>query len=150
MNNSATSHLPGQIDKSGVLQSAPPQKIYSRPRKGRGFFLTLLIASGLIILFLLTLFLKGREITIFTLKRFVVNKAFVTLLPEAYTLEKAEQVRKTVYDFFDDTRSDAAILQVSRHMQEMMQDEKVTDAEVISLLQLIEKVQKPKEAADGT
>ncbi len=148
MNDSPISHLPAALDKSGTEQT--DRKSASKRRKGRGFFLTLLIASGLVILFLLTLFLQGREITLFTLKKFVVNKAFVTLLPEAYTLERAEQVRQTVYDFYDNARSDAAILLVSQRMQAIMKDEKVTDVEVISLLQLIEKVQKSEEAADRT
>ena len=85
---------------------------------------------------------KGREIHNFTFKKFVINKALVTLLPPEYTLEEAERVRETVYRFYDNAKadqvSDADLLEVSNRIQRIMADEKITDEEVKGLLALIE------------
>ncbi|MDC4225117.1 MAG: hypothetical protein MPW15_13030 [Candidatus Manganitrophus sp.] len=114
-----------------------------KPRKqGRGFFLTLLIISGVVIVFMTLLAVKGREIHNFTFKKFVINKALVTLLPSEYTLEEAEQVRKTVYQFYDNAKADqvndADLLEVSNRIQGIMADDKITDDEAKGLLALIE------------
>jgi len=114
-----------------------------KPRKqGRGFFLTLLIVSGVVITSMTLLAVMGREIHNFTFKKFVINKALVNLLPAEYTLEEAEQVRETVYRFYDDAKadqvSDADLLEVSNRIQTIMSDEKITDEEAKGLLALIE------------
>lgn len=120
-------------------RTATPRK----PRKqGRGFFLTLLIVSGVVIIFLTVLAVKGREIHNFTFKKFVINKALVALLPSEYTLEEAERVRETVYAFYDNAKadqvSDADLLEVSSRIQAIMADDKITDEETKGLLDLIE------------
>ena len=111
-------------------------------RQGRGFFLALLIVSGVVIVFLTVLAVKGRDIHNFTFKKFVINKALVTMLPPEYTLEEAERVRETVYRFYDhakaDQVSDADLLEVSNRIQGIMTDEKITDEETKGLLALIE------------
>lgn len=96
-------------------------------------------------MFLDALFFKGREIHTFTFKKFVINKAFVSLLPKEYTLEEAEQVRGAVYRFYSATPeevTDQALLRVSQRIQTLMADERITDEEVQGLLALI----KEKEA----
>lgn len=84
---------------------------------------------------------KGREIHNFTFKKFVINKALVELLPSEYTLEEAEQVRETVYRFYDNAKaeqiSDADLLEVSNRIQAIMTDDKITDEEAKGLLALI-------------
>jgi len=104
--------------------------------------LTLLIISGVVILFMTLLAVKGREIHNFTFKKFVINKALVTLLPAEYSLEEAERIRETVYRFYDragaDQVSDADLLEVSNRIRQIMADEKITDEEVKGLLALIE------------
>ncbi len=114
----------------------------TRKKEGRGFFIALLVISGICIVVLGVLFFSGRAITLFTFKKFVVNKAFVRLLPREYTLEKAESIRKQVYDFFDkaeeDNIPDTAVMRVSRKIQQIMADEKITEDEVQSLVTLIE------------
>ncbi|MBI3359428.1 MAG: hypothetical protein HY201_03460 [Nitrospirae bacterium] len=112
-------------------------------REGRGLFIALLVVSGICIVVLGVLFFSGRAITLFTFKKFVVNKAFVRLLPREYTLEKAELIRKQVYDFYDHAEEegipDTTVMRVSQKIQQIMADEKMTDEEVQSLLTLIEK-----------
>lgn len=115
-----------------------------RKRSGRGFFLTLLISSGMLILFLFLLFFMGRGMTVFTFKKFVINKAFVSLLPTEYTLEQAEAIREEVYGFYDSARennvSDADLLRVSGMIQNIMGDERITPEEVAELRSLIQSV----------
>ncbi len=104
--------------------------------------MALLIVSGVVIVFLTVLAVKGRDIHNFTFKKFVINKALVTMLPPEYTLEEAERVRETVYRFYDhakaDQVSDADLLEVSNRIQGIMTDEKITDEETKGLLALIE------------
>lgn len=94
------------------------------------------------IVFLTVLAVKGREIHNFTFKKFVINKALVALLPSEYTLEEAEQVRETVYLFYDNAKAnqvtDADLLEVSNRIQAIMTDDKITDEEAKGLLALIE------------
>ena len=133
----------GRSSEGAVSSEMTRQVVHQNKKQGRGFFLTLLILSGSAILFLAAFFFKGREIHIFTFQKFVVNKAFVTLLPREYALEEAEAVRKGVYDFYDGAKegevSDQALFQVSRRIQAIMADEKITDEEVQELLNLIER-----------
>ncbi|MFQ5779630.1 MAG: hypothetical protein ACE5HN_02440 [Nitrospiria bacterium] len=130
-----------QSTETALLPNRP--KAQKKKKEGRGFFLTLLIVSGIIILFMTVLFFKGKEITIFTFQRFVVNKAFVSLMPAEYTLEETEAVRERVYDFYEAARagevSDQALLQVSTRIQSILEDQQILDEEIQSLLTLIEK-----------
>jgi len=114
-------------------------------REGRGFFIALLAISGLCILALYLFFFAGRSITLFTFKKFVINKAFVRLLPREYNLKKAEAIRKQVYDFYDHAGDqkipDTTVMRVSQKIQQIMADEKITEEEVQSLMTLMEKNQ---------
>ncbi len=119
------------------------QRAVAEPhRKGRGFFIALIAISGVCIVALGAFFFAGRAITLFTFKKFVINKAFVRLLPRAYTLEKAESIRQQVYDFYDHAGEnkipDTTVMRVSQKIQQMMADEKITEEEVQSLLILIQ------------
>jgi len=111
-------------------------------REGRGFFIALLVISGICIVALSLVFFAGRAITLFTFKKFVINKAFVRLLPREYNLEKAELIRKQVYDFYDHAGDngipDTTVMRVSQKIQQIMTDEKITEEEVLSLTALIE------------
>ncbi len=108
-------------------------------REGRGFFITLLVTSGVLIVLLSVVF--SQAFIRFTFKKFVINKAFVSLLPKEYTLERAEAVRGRVYAFYDAAGQrdvgDAAVYGVSKKIQEIMADETITHAEVESLLAII-------------
>ncbi len=135
---------PRDISQSseGVLPLQNTVSPGKKPRKqGRGFFLTLLVISGIIIFCMTLLAVKGRALHNFTFKKFVINKALVTLLPAEYTLEEAEQIRQTVYQFYDhaqdDGVSDADLLEVSQRIKRILTDEKITDEEVKGLMSLI-------------
>lgn len=78
---------------------------------------------------------------IFTFEKFVINKAFVSLLPADYSLEKTEAIRKEVVDFYEAASADkvdeAALIEVSTRLQEMIQDDQVLDEEVKTFIALI-------------
>ncbi|MEK7748186.1 MAG: hypothetical protein AAB300_03840 [Nitrospirota bacterium] len=121
-------------------------KGFIRKKEGYRFFLGLLIVSGAVIFCLGILFFYSREIALFTFKRFVINKAFVSMLPKEYTLEKAESIRSTVYYFYEHAEEqgvlDRTVMRVSQRVQEIMADEKMTHEEVQSLLMLVEQANK--------
>lgn len=97
-----------------------------------------MVVSGIVILFLYTLYFGGRQIHTFTFKKFVINKAFVSLLPKEYSLEETERIRLTVYHFYDNNRvNDQDLLEVSQRIQNIMADERITNEEVQGLLALI-------------
>ncbi|MFQ5596478.1 MAG: hypothetical protein ACE5GK_00355 [Nitrospiria bacterium] len=112
-------------------------------KEGRGFFIGLLTLSGIIIVCLGLIYFQGKEIMIFTFEKFVVNKALVSLLPPEYTLEQAEAIRTEVYAFFEAASSgevdDAALIEVSSEIQIMIEDSRILEEEVASLLILIRK-----------
>lgn len=143
-----SSHNNPSPPSEGTLPLESRTATTRKPRKqGRGFFLTLLIVSGVVIVFLTILAVKGREIHNFTFKKFVINKALVALLPDNYTLEEAEHVRETVYRFYDNAKadqvSDADLLEVSNRIQGIMADDQITDEEAKGLLALIEEKKQP-------
>ncbi|HIE64681.1 MAG TPA: hypothetical protein EYG28_00405 [Nitrospiria bacterium] len=129
-----------QTTKGVVLPDKP--KTQKKIKEGRGFFLALLIISGIIILCMTVVYFKEKEITIFTFQRFVINKAFMSLLPEKYTLEEAETVRIRIYTFYDSAMkgdvSEQELLEVSTHIKSILADQKVEDKEVQSLLARID------------
>jgi hypothetical protein len=116
-----------------------------RKKEGYLFFIALLTISGIVIVFLGAFFLKGKSITLFAVKQFVINKAFVSLLPKEYSLEKTEAIRKQVYDFFDTAEEkqidDMAVMQVSQKIQAVMADDRIVPEEVTELIHLIEEKQ---------
>ena len=122
--------------------SETPTATPVRRREGRGFFLTLLVTSGIVILFLWIFIFQGKAVSVFLFKKFVINKAFVSHLPREYTLEQAEALRGRVYNFYDEAAargiSDLNVYRVSQRLQAVMADEAVTDAEVQALLAEIE------------
>jgi len=128
---------------------AAKRAIKRRRKEGRGFFIGLLTFSGVIILFLGLIVFQGKNIMIFTFEKFVVNKAFVSLLPADYSLAKTEAIRMEVLDFFEaaseDQVSEAALITVSGSLQEIIRDDHVSEEELVSFLALIRKERARKE-----
>jgi len=107
-------------------------------RKGRGFFLTLIIVSGLLILGLAFLFFKGKDFFIFTWQKFVIEKAVVRALPPEYTLEQVEDIRLALLAFYDAGKrhevSDEALYGLSQGIQSFLADQRITPAEAEALM----------------
>ncbi|MFQ5543881.1 MAG: hypothetical protein ACE5FY_05970 [Nitrospiria bacterium] len=124
-----------------TAQTALPSKRTRRrkgKKEGRFFFLTLLTISGLIIIFLTITFFLGKEIYIFTYEKLVINKEFMSLLPQEYTLEKSEEIRDELIQFYEaslhERVNDAALLEISNELREIMNDNEIIPDEVESLL----------------
>jgi hypothetical protein len=110
-------------------------------RKGRGFFLTLIIVSGIVILGLAILFFKGKDFFIFTWQKFVIEKALVRALPPEYTVEEVEGIRKALIDFYDaggrHEISDEALYGMSQGIKTILADQVVTKQEAEALMAFI-------------
>ncbi len=111
-------------------------------RKGRGFFLTLIIVSGILILGLAFLFFQGKNFFIFTWQKFVIEKALIRGLPPDYTVEQVEHIRQSLIGFYDAARrhevSDEALYGLSQGIQNILADQLVTKSEAEALMNFIE------------
>lgn len=111
-------------------------------RKGRGFFLTLIIVSGIAILGLAVLFFKGKDFFIFTWQKFVIEKALVRALPPEYTVEEVEHIRRSLIEFYNAGRrhkiSDEALYGLSQGIQNILADQVVTKPEAEALMAFVQ------------
>lgn len=119
-------------------------------RKGRGFFLTLIIFSGVLILGLAFLFFLGKDFFIFTWQKFVIEKALVRALPPEYTVEEVEHIRRSLIAFYDAAKrhevSDEALYGLSQGIQSILADQVVTKQEAEALMAFVNE-HGPKPAA---
>ena len=125
------------------------KSLRGRSRKeGRGFFLTLLTLSALVILSLLLVRYQGKEIHIFLYEHFVINKDLMSRLPHELSLEETEAFREEVIGFYEaasnDQVNDGALMAVSNRLKTVMEDEIVETQEIASLLRLIRERQAGK------
>jgi len=144
--------LPAAVPSFSLEKVQAARRARKRKRnEGRAFFIGLLTLSGAIILVLALIVFQGKRIMIFTFEKFVVNKAFVSLLPADYSLEKTEAIRGEVLDFFaaasGDQVSEAALISVGSRLQEIIKDNIVSEDEVESLLALIRLERAQKEGS---
>ena len=120
------------------MGAAVDTAVRPRPRKGRGFFLALIIGSGAVILALALLFFMGKRFFIFTWQKFVIEKAVVRALPPEYTLEEAERVRMALLAFYDAGArhevSDEALYGLSQGIKEILADGRITTAEAEAMM----------------
>lgn len=111
-------------------------------RKGKGFFLTLIIVSGIVILGLAFVFFKGKDFFIFTWQKFVIEKAVVRALPPEYTLEEVERIRVALLDFYDAGKrhevSDEALYGLSQGIKVILADQVVTRQEAEAMMTFVQ------------
>ena len=123
------------------MGAAVDTAVRPRPRKGRGFFLALIIGSGAVILALALLFFMGKRFFIFTWQKFVIEKAVVRALPPEYTLEEAERVRMALLAFYDAGArhevSDEALYGMSQGIKEILADGRITTAEAEAMMAFV-------------
>lgn len=110
-------------------------------RRGKGFFLTLIIVSGMVILGLAFVFFLGKDFFIFTWQKFVIEKAVVRALPPEYTLEEVEQIRMALIDFYDAGKrqevSDEALYGLSQGIKTILADQVVTRQEAEAMMTFV-------------
>lgn len=114
-----------------------------RKKRGRGFFLFLLILSGLACASWFLISFKGRDIFLFLFKTFVVDKALVQDLPKEYTLEEVEKIRLTLHSYMDAGKrgdvSNEELLSVMGKTRAAIADNQVTRDEVKELMTLMKR-----------
>ncbi|HET8761361.1 MAG TPA: hypothetical protein VFN94_09840, partial [Nitrospiria bacterium] len=107
----------------------------------RGFFLTLIIASGLVILGLAFVYFKGKDFFIFTWQKFVIEKALVRALPPDYSVEQVEDIRRALIDFYAaggrHEIPDEALYGMSQGIKTILADQVVTKQEAEALMAFI-------------
>lgn len=107
-------------------------------RKGRGFFLTLIIVSGIVILGLAFVYFKGKDFFIFTWQKFVIEKALVRALPPDYTVEQVEDIRRSLINFYAAAGRheipDEALYGLSQGIKAILADQVVTKQEAEALM----------------
>ncbi|MFQ5455904.1 MAG: hypothetical protein ACE5EA_06845 [Nitrospirota bacterium] len=111
-------------------------------KKGRRFFLFLLIIAGLMVFTFELYSFKMKDITIFLIQRFMIDDTFVKILSENYSQEEVKRIRNKAYHFYEMAKkgekvNDDTLIDVSERLQEIIADKKVTDEEIKEFERLI-------------
>jgi hypothetical protein len=120
----------------------PEEPIKVKPKKGKIFFLTLIILSGIAVFSLLFLAFEGDRVTSYTIEKFVLSR---DLLEKEFTEEVTpDERRKVVSDlhhFFESVRSGMEtkerVASIGGKLREIMEDHKITRKEVQELENLL-------------
>jgi len=109
---------------------------------GRLFFPILIFLSGFVVLFLSICAVYQWEVGIFLVEHLVIDRNFSPLLSKTTTPEESEMIRLKLGGFYtlakEGAVTDQNLNHVNEHLQLIMVDERITKAEVQSLLALIE------------
>jgi len=107
-------------------------------KKGRRFFLILLMVSGMLMLATFMFFANSKSIITDFYAEVVIPRSIPEGLPAGYPIEKARQVVETLQDYFalvdDGQIDDETALEMMSQIETVLQDRIVTDAEVEQLL----------------
>jgi polyhydroxyalkanoate synthesis regulator phasin len=120
------------------------EHIKTKPKKGKIFFLTLIILSGIAVFSLLFLAFEGDRVTSYTIEKFVLSR---DLLEKEFSQEVTPEERKRVVSdlhlFFESARlgveSKERVASIGGKLREMMEDHKITREEVQELENLLNK-----------
>lgn len=118
------------------------QLITSKKQKGKLFFLTLIIVSGICVFSLLFLEFEGDRVTVYTIEKFVLNPGlFEKEILDEVNPEEKKQVVSDLHQFFSSAKSrfesKEKVAMVSDKMREVMEDKKITKEEIQALENLL-------------
>jgi hypothetical protein len=109
-------------------------------RRGRNFFLFLLVSAGLVALASMVLFMGGRGMIIGFYEDVVVPRGVPEALPPDYPREDAERLVKGLHAYFvradEGEVSDDDVIRVISAIENAMKDEHITPEEAAALLDL--------------
>lgn len=137
----ATPRPPRPDDPFGrPATGATPQRPAKKRRRGRTFFLFLLISGGVVALASMVLFISGRGIIIGFYEDVVIPRGIPEALGPGYPREDAEQLVRGLHAYFtrahDGEVSDDDVIRVISAIEAAMADERITPEEAAGLLDL--------------
>lgn len=118
------------------IKSKAPQK------KGKLFFLTLIVLSGMVVFSLLFLAFEGDRVTSYTIEKFVLNQDVIEkeFLPEVSS-EERQEILSELHRFFESAQagfeSKEKVALVGGKLRDMMADRKISREEVLELRGLL-------------
>ena len=118
-------------------------------KKGKIFFLILIIVSGICVFSLLLLAFEGDKVTVYMIERFVMDRGiFEKELSDEINPKEKKEVILNLHHFFDSAilgfESKEKVALVGSKLREIMEDMKMTKEEVQALERLLKNdVRKP-------
>ncbi|MHB8483298.1 MAG: hypothetical protein ACYDBV_11295 [Nitrospiria bacterium] len=111
-------------------------------KKGKLFFLTLIIVSGICVFSLLFLAFEGDKVTVYMIEKFVMEQGiFEKELSDEINPEEKKEVVLDIHRFFESARSGfeskEKIATVGNKLREIMEDRKITREEILALESLL-------------
>lgn len=120
------------------------EPIKLKTKKGKFFFLTLIILSGIAVFSLLFLAFEGDRVTSYTIEKFVLSRDLLEKeFTEEVTLDERRRVVSDLHLFFESARlgveTKERVASIGGKLREMMEDRKITREEVQELENLLNK-----------
>ena len=133
----ANANMPGaQVENPSA--SKPKVKV----KKGRRFFLLLLLFSGMLAVATIMFFANSKSIITDFYAEVVIPRSIPEALPAGYPVEKARTLVEGLRDYFEQAKdrgiADETILLMMEKVETTLQDRIVTDDEVNTLMLAIE------------
>ncbi|MBI5137822.1 MAG: hypothetical protein HZA24_10895 [Nitrospirae bacterium] len=129
---------PGDPFAGGAAPAAPAPHPKVRRKKGRRFFITLLLVSGMIVVATLMFFTNSKNIITDFYREVVVPRSLPEALPPDYPVERARELVRTLHAFFGDVDEgiigDEAALEMMGHIEAALADRALTEQEADDLL----------------
>jgi len=128
---------PGDPFANHISQPQQPAKKVKR-KKGRTFFIVLLLIGGALMIATFILATQGKEIMVDFYKDVVIARGIPEALPPGYPVDKARALLRALDDFMDQVGTpavtDDAALELMAQIEAAMADRVVIDEEVDALL----------------
>jgi hypothetical protein len=121
-----------------------------KPKKGRVFFLLLVILSGIAVFSLLFLAIEGDKVTIYTIEKFVLDRdLFESELDPDISVEEKRSILLKLRQFFESAKSgnesQERIALVGEKLREIMKDRRITRDETRELDALLNRDRPPSQ-----
>ncbi|MBI1821492.1 MAG: hypothetical protein HY036_11380 [Nitrospirae bacterium] len=118
------------------------QPLKPKQKKGKLFFLILIIVSGICVFSLLFLAFEGDKVTVYMIERFVMDQGiFEKELSDEINPEEKKEVILNLHQFFNSAKSSfeskEKVALVGSKLREIMEDKKMTREEVQALESLL-------------
>ena len=122
------------------------QSLKSKQKKGKLFFLILIIVSGICVFSLLFLAFEGDKVTVYAIEKFVMDQGvFEKELSDEINPEEKREIILELHHFFTSAKSGLEskkkIAVIGSKLREIMEDRKITKEEIHGLENLLKNKQ---------